>query len=102
MAVIFLTKMDGSNNISNEGLCLKCAKELGVQPINEMMEKMGLTDEAIDAMDDQLDQLGENAFEMGGAQSMPPFFQQLLFLARQFFPKRKKFRYLHGDSFFPV
>ena len=77
MAVIFLTKMDGSNNISNEGLCLKCAKELGVQPINEMMEKMGLTDEAIDAMDDQLDQLGENAFEMGGAQSMPPFFQQL-------------------------
>ena len=81
MAVIFMTRMEGSNTI-NEGLCMRCAKELGIQPINEMMEKMGITDETIDAMEEQMQQLqesgelDENAFEMGGAQSLP-FIQQL-------------------------
>ena len=51
IAVIFMTRMDGGST-TNEGLCIKCAKELGIQPINDMMEKMGLNDEAIDAMDD--------------------------------------------------
>ena len=81
MAVIFMTRMEGSNTI-NEGLCMRCAKELGIQPIKEMMEKMGITDETIDAMEEQMQQLqesgelDENAFEMGGAQSLP-FIQQL-------------------------
>lgn len=44
MAVVFMTRMEGDKTV-NEGLCLKCAKELGIQPVNEMMEKMGITDE---------------------------------------------------------
>ena len=81
VAVIFMTRMEGSNTI-NEGLCMRCAKELGLQPINEMMEKMGITDETIEAMEEQMQQLqesgelDENAFEMGGAQALP-FIQQL-------------------------
>ena len=42
VAVVFISKLDGEKTI-NEGLCLKCAKELGIQPVNEMMEKMGIT-----------------------------------------------------------
>ena len=49
MAVVFMTRMEGDKTV-NEGLCLKCAKELGIQPVNEMMEKMGITDEEIEAM----------------------------------------------------
>ena len=83
MAVVFMTRMEGDKTV-NEGLCLKCAKELGIQPVNEMMEKMGITDEEIEAMGEQMAdsldslQLDNDSFEMGGAQAQPfPFLQQL-------------------------
>ena len=40
VAVVFITKME-SGTAKNEGLCLKCAKELGIKPIDDMMKKMG-------------------------------------------------------------
>ena len=41
VAVIFITKLEGGTT-KNEGLCLKCAKELGIKPIDDMMKKMGI------------------------------------------------------------
>ena len=38
VAVVFITKMEG-NETKNEGLCLKCARELHIKPVDEMMEK---------------------------------------------------------------
>ena len=38
VAVVFMTRMEGDKTI-NEGLCLKCAKELGLKPVNDLMEK---------------------------------------------------------------
>ena len=32
-----------------QGLCLVCAKELGIKPVNDIMEKMGITDEELEA-----------------------------------------------------
>jgi len=69
----------------NEGLCLQCAKELGIGPVNELMEKMGITDDEIENMNDQLmgmmDEDGEEIdldsdsddsdFVPGGAQTFP-------------------------------
>ncbi len=77
IAVVFLSKADGSD-IKNEGLCLKCAKELGLPQVNQMMESMGLTDNDIETMSEQLMNLtdGED-FELGGAGTMPTFFQNL-------------------------
>ena len=73
MAVVFITRMEGDKSV-NEGLCLKCAKELNIKPVTDLMDKMGITDEQLDAMDDQmnglLDSFGDS-FDMGGAQSMP-------------------------------
>ncbi len=49
IAVVFVTRMDGDKS-TNEGLCLKCAKELGIQPVGDMMKKMGITDEDLESM----------------------------------------------------
>ena len=42
VAVVFIQKME--NGVAKtEGLCLKCAKEIGIQPLQDMMQKMGIT-----------------------------------------------------------
>ncbi|HHY53663.1 MAG TPA: ATP-dependent Clp protease ATP-binding subunit, partial [Clostridiales bacterium] len=78
MAVLFLAQVE-NGELQNKGLCLKCAKELNIPQIKEVMEKMGITDEDIDAMSDQMQEfvqgdlgldLNED-FEVGGAQALP-------------------------------
>ena len=49
IAVIFITKIEG-NETKNEGLCLKCARELHIKPVDDMIGKMGLSDEDIDSL----------------------------------------------------
>ncbi|MBR3681158.1 MAG: ATP-dependent Clp protease ATP-binding subunit [Clostridia bacterium] len=46
-AMVFITRLDNGKSI-NEGLCLFCAKELGIQPVNDMLRKMGVDDEDMD------------------------------------------------------
>ncbi|MBQ3115057.1 MAG: AAA family ATPase [Clostridia bacterium] len=48
-AVVFLTKVE--NGVTkNEGLCMTCAKKLGISSINNIMDKMGMTEEEFDEM----------------------------------------------------
>ena len=42
IAVVFISKMNG-DEIINEGLCMKCAKELGLPQVDQMMKQMGMT-----------------------------------------------------------
>ena len=59
IAVIFITKLENGKTV-NEGLCLKCARELGLKPVDDMMQRMGLSDEDIDYVCDcYLAALGE-------------------------------------------
>ena len=60
VAVIFITKMDPTNseNTTQEGLCLKCARTLGIKPLDQMMEQMGLTDENLEMLSSEI-----NSFE---------------------------------------
>ena len=53
MAVVFVTRMENGTT-KNEGLCMKCAKELGIKPISDYIEKLGITDEDLDAMDQDM------------------------------------------------
>ena len=53
MAVIFITRMDGSGS-HNEGLCLKCAHELHIQPVDDIINRMGLTDEDLDSLSSEM------------------------------------------------
>ena len=75
MAVLFISKMEGDKTV-NEGLCLKCAKEMGIPQVDSLMEQMGLTDEDIEQMSDQMmDLMDGDSFEMGGMDTMPPFYR---------------------------
>ena len=46
-AVFFITKMENGKTTS-EGLCLSCAKELGIAPINQMIDNFGVSDEELE------------------------------------------------------
>ena len=84
-AVVFIQGMGQNGEKVGEagGLCLVCAKEMGIQPINDMLKNMNISDDEIEAMseqfmglmnpeDDGLELDGENdAFSLGGAQTFP-------------------------------
>ena len=63
VAVIFISKLEGGET-KNEGLCLKCARELGIKPIDDMMKKMGISDDNLDNLTNEM----MSAF--GGAEGM--------------------------------
>ena len=63
VAVVFITKLEGGQS-KNEGLCLNCAKELGIKPIDDMIQKMGITDEDLENLTSEM----MSAF--GGAEGM--------------------------------
>ena len=49
VAVIFITRLEGGQT-KNEGLCLKCARELHIKPVDDVINKMGLSDEELDGL----------------------------------------------------
>ena len=53
-AVVFITRMDNNQTI-NEGLCLICAKELGIKPVDDILKKMGMTDEDIEGVSGEVE-----------------------------------------------
>ncbi len=57
-AVIFMT----SNNPNDKpkGICLSCAKEMGIKPVSDLIEKMGMDDEQLELMQDQFNELMNN------------------------------------------
>ena len=55
-----MTKLEGDKSI-NEGLCIKCAKELGIKPISDFLDKMGLSEEELEAMSDEVTNFATNA-----------------------------------------
>ena len=59
-AVVFITRIDNGSSV-NEGICLNCASELGIKPVNDMLKKMGIDEEAIQNMSAEIDGLMENA-----------------------------------------
>ena len=82
VAVLFLAQME-NGEMKNKGLCLKCAKELNAPQVKEVMDKMGISDEDIEALSNQMTDMIDldmtnldGDFEIGGAQSLP-FIQNL-------------------------
>ena len=85
-AVVFVS---GSTDAQqSQGYCLVCAKELGIKPVNDLMEKMGITEEMMESMESELSSLmsmdgammpiddddengDENGFTQGGAATFP-------------------------------
>ncbi len=77
-AVVFITSMHG-NEKKSEGLCMVCAKEANVPQISEYMKQMGITEEDLEQMSDQMMEiLDGDGFEMGGADTLPPYLENML------------------------
>ena len=53
VAVVFISKLEGDKTI-NEGLCLKCAKELGLPQVDDMMKRMGISDEDLETLNSEM------------------------------------------------
>ncbi|MBQ3951231.1 MAG: ATP-dependent Clp protease ATP-binding subunit, partial [Oscillospiraceae bacterium] len=64
VAVIFITKIENGAQ-SQEGLCLKCARELNIKPVQDIMNRMGISEENLEEMSQEM----MNAF--GGAEELP-------------------------------
>ena len=76
-AVVFITTVHG-NEKRNEGLCLSCAREKKIPQVQEYMDKLGITEDEIDHLSDQMmDMLDGDAFEMGGSNLMPDFISNM-------------------------
>ncbi|MEG1557695.1 MAG: ATP-dependent Clp protease ATP-binding subunit [Oscillospiraceae bacterium] len=84
-AVVFMTRMDGEKTI-NEGLCLVCAKDLGIKPIDDLIKKFNISEDDLEAFSDQFSMPGdedavegeEQDFETGGSPTFPNIFSQFL------------------------
>lgn len=70
-AVVFIQKMEDGKMIP-EGLCIKCAKELNVGSINQMIDQLGVTDEELEAASEQMSAFMENMsdFDFGSLGEM--------------------------------
>lgn len=77
-AVVFITSMNGQEK-KNEGLCLVCAKELGISQVDDYMKSMGITDDDLEMLSDQLMDITDgDDFEPGGSPTMPNFLSNML------------------------
>lgn len=98
-AVVFIsTSADSSET---QGYCLTCAKELNIKQVSDIMNKMGISEDDFDAMQDQMDELmkiqndmaaespesdyvedSDDGFTTGGAPTFPPFFKNLFSMSK--------------------
>ena len=72
-AMFFISRVDGDKTV-NEGLCMKCAMELNIGPVKQIMENMGVTEDDVDEATAQMAQMMEDMgddFEPGGASTFP-------------------------------
>ena len=69
VAIVFITRMEPNGQTKNEGLCLKCAKELNIKPVTDMIDKMGMSEEDLDGLTKEM----MTAFD--GAEGMESLFE---------------------------
>ncbi len=76
-AVVFITTMQGQEK-RNEGLCLVCAKKMNIPQVSEYIEQMGISEDELEQMSEQMIELMDGeAFEMGGAGTLPSFITKM-------------------------
>lgn len=76
-AVVFISQMNAKDpqHKKNEGLCLVCAKELGISQVDDYMEAMGISDDDLEAMSNQLMEASDgDDFEPGGTNFLSNLF----------------------------
>lgn len=95
VAVIFITKIENGKS-TNEGLCLKCAKELGIKQVDDMVRQMGISDEDLDSISGEMmslmgaDVAPEDDDELDSQTATFPFLNKLFGGAQRSEPQPKR------------
>ena len=86
IAVIFISKIENGKTV-NEGLCLKCAREMKIQPLEDIMSKFGISDDDLENLSGEMSNFmsgmedflpsGESENDEEGKTSTFPFFGKL-------------------------
>ena len=66
VAVVFITKLENGTS-KNEGLCLKCARELHIKPVDDLISRFGISDDELDSIS------GDMMSAMNGLENLPEF-----------------------------
>ncbi len=53
-AVVYITRLENGKSVQ-EGLCLQCARSLGIKPVDDILKKMGMSEEDISKMSDEME-----------------------------------------------
>ncbi len=75
-AVLFITKMEGDKT-TNEGLCLSCAREMGIAPLNQMIDQLGIKDDDLDALNTQMSEFMGNMDGLATDENMEQMLQEI-------------------------
>ena len=67
-AIIFVQRMDSNSQMKQEGYCLRCARELHIKPVEDLMKQFGMSEQDMDNMEDRMENMLE---EMGGEGANP-------------------------------
>ncbi|MDR0292912.1 MAG: ATP-dependent Clp protease ATP-binding subunit [Oscillospiraceae bacterium] len=65
IAIVFVRKIE-NGTATNEGLCLKCAREIGIRPMNDVMKFLGITEEEVDSMTSEMMEVISSPEELKG------------------------------------
>ena len=68
-AVIYITKLEGGTT-TNEGLCLPCAKSMGIAPLNQMIENLGIKDDDIESLNNEMSEFMNNIGDISSPEDM--------------------------------
>lgn len=79
MAMIFVSKIENGQPV-NEGYCIQCARELGIPQVQEMIDKLGMSEDDIENISGQMNDMfgADGDFEPGGAMPIPNFLQNFM------------------------
>lgn len=75
-AVVFITKLEGDKT-TNEGLCLQCAKSMGIAPLNQMMDHLGIKDEDLENLNNEMSEFMNNIGDISSPEDMQNMLENL-------------------------
>ena len=85
-AVVFITAMQGEEK-HNQGLCLVCAKELGIPQVKEYMDQMGISDDEVEEFSDQMTDFSDSLDGDSFQEAEQVLFRDLFRIFLEIYPK---------------
>jgi len=80
-AVVFVSS--NKNDQQPRGYCLLCAQELGIKPVEDIIKKMGISPDDLEAVQEQMDSIMENMGDMGDMNEIAQNMEKSMWLQKE-------------------